>query len=112
MTPPLPQEISCTTLQALRAAGDDLLLVDCREEDEHALVALPDSTLLPMSQLAGRVQELAGNEQRRLVVYCHHGVRSQRVADWLRTQGFEQVQSLTGGIDHWAEEIDPTMVRY
>jgi rhodanese-related sulfurtransferase len=45
-------------------------------------------------------------------VYCHHGVRSRQVANWLRGQGFAQVQSLAGGIDRWTLEIDATLPRY
>ncbi len=108
----MPPEISCTELNALITSGAGFHLIDCREPDEHARVSLPGSTLLPMSEIAERVCELEGQEQSRLVVYCHLGIRSQRVAGWLREQGFERAQSLTGGIDQWAEEIDPQMVRY
>ncbi len=105
-------EISCPELDELRKNDAEFLLIDCREPDEHELVALSGSTLLPMSQIAERVSELSGHEQSHLIVYCHLGVRSQRVAAWLREQGFEKVQSLTGGIDGWAEQIDPQMTRY
>jgi rhodanese-related sulfurtransferase len=47
-----------------------------------------------------------------LVILCHHGVRSMNVTSWLRNQGFEQVQSLRGGIEAWATEIDPAVSRY
>ena len=47
-----------------------------------------------------------------IVAYCHHGVRSRQVANWLRGQGFTQVQSLAGGIDRWTLEIDATLPRY
>jgi rhodanese-related sulfurtransferase len=65
-----------------------------------------------MSELVDRQAELAGFENHPPVVYCHHGVRSQRVAAWLREQGFSEVQSLAGGIDAWAEQIDREMARY
>jgi rhodanese-related sulfurtransferase len=48
----------------------------------------------------------------RIVVICHHGVRSLNVANWLRNQGFEQAQSLRGGIDAWSRDVDPAMARY
>jgi rhodanese-related sulfurtransferase len=50
--------------------------------------------------------------EERLVVVCHHGIRSMNVAVWLRGQGFEQVQSLRGGIDAWSAEVDPAVARY
>jgi rhodanese-related sulfurtransferase len=48
----------------------------------------------------------------RLIVVCHHGARSMNVAAWLRNQGFEQAQSLRGGIDAWSVEVDPAVARY
>jgi rhodanese-related sulfurtransferase len=108
----LPKDISCKQLQEKLAEGQPLLLLDCREQQEHDLASLSDATLVPMSELVDRQSELAGWEDRLTVVYCHHGVRSQRVAAWLREQGFTAVQSLTGGIDAWAAEIDLGMTRY
>jgi rhodanese-related sulfurtransferase len=55
---------------------------------------------------------LAAHRDRRIVVHCHHGGRSLRVANWLRGQGFEQAQSMAGGIDAWSTEIDPAVPRY
>jgi rhodanese-related sulfurtransferase len=107
-----PEEISCQELQIRLAEGQPLLLLDCREQDEHNLVCIKGDTLLPMSELVDRQSELTGQENCPTIVYCHHGLRSQRVAAWLREQGFTAVQSLTGGIDSWAEEIDPEMMRY
>jgi len=46
------------------------------------------------------------------VVVCHHGIRSMNVTVWLRNQGFEQAQSLRGGIDAWSAEVDPGVGRY
>jgi rhodanese-related sulfurtransferase len=64
-----------------------------------------------MGDVASRAhQELDPDE--RLVVLCHAGVRSMNVTVWLRNQGFEQVQSLRGGIDAWSVEVDPTVARY
>jgi rhodanese-related sulfurtransferase len=48
----------------------------------------------------------------RIVVFCHHGVRSLSVADWLRRQGVENCQSMAGGIDLWSARIDPAVPRY
>ena len=108
----LPIEISTRDVQALRASGGDLLLVDCREPEEHAVAALAGSALIPMGELPERLGELAGREGDRIVVYCHLGGRSLRVAHWLRGQGFQNAQSMAGGIDEWAAEIEPGMPRY
>ena len=52
------------------------------------------------------------NPESRIVVFCHHGVRSLSVADWLRRQGVENCQSMAGGIDRWSALIDPAVPRY
>lgn len=112
MSDQAPLEISCADLHARNAADDDFLLLDCRETDEHELVHIDGATLIPMSELMQRVRELEPHRERDIVVYCHHGMRSQQVAMWLRQQGYDRAQSLSGGIDQWAVEIDSTLARY
>ncbi|HWC88215.1 MAG TPA: rhodanese-like domain-containing protein, partial [Pirellulales bacterium] len=68
--------------------------------------------LLPMSQLTARASELEPYKAQQIAVHCHHGGRSLRVAGWLREQGFAGAQSMAGGIDRWALEIEPGMTRY
>ena len=66
---------------------------------------------MPMGELPVRAyQEL--NSSERLIILCHHGMRSLNVTAWLRRQGFEQAQSLRGGIDAWALQVDPAVGRY
>ncbi len=105
-------EISCQQVKTLLDAGGSLNLVDCREPDEHAMVSLDGAKLLPTSMLPTAVAELEPLRDEQIVVFCHHGMRSLRMVEWLRGQGFENVQSMTGGIDQWAQEIEPGMVRY
>ena len=105
-------EITCSETLELLNSDAPPLLIDCRERDEHALVNIEGAVLLPMSEIAARVDELVGREQDRIVVYCHHGMRSAQVVEWLRGQGFESVQNMSGGIDRWAVEIAPEMARY
>ena len=106
-------EIDCHTVQdALESGNPDMLLVDCREPEEHATVHITGATLLPMGQIADRIAELQPHMARSIVVYCHHGMRSLRVVEWLRQQGFKQSQSMAGGIDAWATEINPALPRY
>jgi rhodanese-related sulfurtransferase len=110
--PKAPLEIDCHTVQSRLAAGDPLVLLDCREQNEYDFVRLESARLVPMSELGLRVGELDELRDTEIIVYCHHGVRSRQVANWLRQQGFENVKSLTGGIDRWSEQIDPTLPRY
>jgi rhodanese-related sulfurtransferase len=108
----LPIEISCREVAARRNVEADLVLLDCRERDEYQRVYIERATLLPMSETAARAAELEPLRGRAIVVYCHLGGRSFQVATWLRQQGFRQVQSMAGGIDAWAVEVEPGMVRY
>jgi len=86
-------------------------LIDVREPWEVATAHIEGSLAMPMGDVPARAhQELDPDE--RLVVVCHHGMRSMNVTAWLRNQGFEQAQSLRGGIDAWSAEVDPAVGRY
>ena len=99
-----PQELQ----QALADAG--LLLLDVREDWEYAQAHLPDSLHIPMGQIPSRYKEL--DTTQPVVVVCHHGMRSFQVAQFLEKKGFAYVSNLAGGIDAWAEQVDPSMPRY
>jgi len=109
---PVPMEVDCRAVKARLDAGGDFLLVDCREPSEHEIVRIAGARLLPMSQLMARAGELDPHRERPVVIHCHHGGRSLQVAAWLRQRGFSQAQSMAGGIDQWAQEIEPGMARY
>ena len=94
------------------AAGDDLLLLDCREQVEVDYCVLDGAVVVPMSELARRLGELADKQTDRIVVYCHHGIRSMQVTHWLADKGFRQVRSMRGGIDAWTTEVDGGVPRY
>jgi rhodanese-related sulfurtransferase len=86
-------------------------VIDVREPWEFETTRIEGSLPMPMGDVPARAnQELEPDE--RLVVVCHHGIRSMNVAVWLRDQGFEQAQSLRGGIDAWSVEVDPGVKRY
>lgn len=88
----------------------DAILLDVREDSEVALCALPQHQHIPMNLIPIHHNELPDDVP--IVVYCHHGVRSLNVARYLEHVGFEQLYNLQGGIDAWAQMIDPTMPRY
>ena len=108
----VPLEIDCRAVKQKLDAGEPVVIVDCREADEYATVHIPEAQLLPMSELMKRVGELEPHRTAEMVVHCHHGGRSLRVVHWLRQQGFAKAQSMSGGIDRWAVEIDPSLTRY
>ena len=107
-----PLEIDCLAVKQKIDAGEDLLLIDCREREEYAIAKIGAAKLIPMSEIADRLRELEPHQQRPIAVHCHHGGRSLRVVRWLREQGYSQVQNMTGGIDAWSQQIDPTVPRY
>ncbi|MFO0930378.1 MAG: rhodanese-like domain-containing protein [Gemmataceae bacterium] len=95
-----------------QAAGDRVHLLDVRLPWEHATAALPDSQLIPLPQLPARVDEVQPPPGVPVVVYCHHGVRSQHAALILAHAGFPDVYSLAGGIDAWSIQVDARIPRY
>ena len=105
-------EIDCQQVRARREASENLLLLDCREQQEWDHVHIEGATLIPMSEIQNRVTELEEHRDREIVVYCHHGGRSLQVAQWLQQQGFSSVLNMTGGIDVWSQEIDSSLPRY
>ncbi len=104
-------EITVAQLQTLLASPEKPLLLDVREPWEYQTAHIEGSTLIPMNEIPGRThQEL--DEETNILVLCHHGARSLSVAAWLRQQGFDKAQSVSGGIDAWSRQIDPTIPRY
>jgi rhodanese-related sulfurtransferase len=104
-------EITVDQLKSQLASEHPPLLLDVREPWEYQTAHIEPSTLIPMNEIPGRAhQEL--DEDAPILVLCHHGARSLSVAAWLRQQGFEKAQSVSGGIDAWSCSIDPTIPRY
>lgn len=90
--------------------GPAPLLLDVREHWEYALCALPASIHVPMREIPARLHEL--DPCATIVCVCHHGVRSAQVAMFLEHRGFDAIFNLTGGIDAWARQVDPSMPTY
>ena len=86
------------------------VLLDVREKWEYAYCRIAESQLIPMGEMPQRYEEL--NPESDMVVICHHGVRSYRVAMLLEHSGFTRVYNLTGGVERWARDVDPAMPRY
>ena len=104
-------EVSHTELKSLLDSGAEVMLLDVREPSELQVARISGSKHIPMGDIPARfTQEL--DPDSHIVVLCHHGVRSLNVTAWLRQQGFDKVQSLRGGIDRWAREIDPSISLY
>ena len=108
----LPMEIDVMSVKSMMDSGDDFVLVDCREEDEYRVARIDAAVLLPLSALQQRAGELESYRSHRIVIHCHHGARSLQMTQVLRAGGFEQSQSMAGGIDAWSQQVDPAVPRY
>lgn len=104
-------EISVAELKTIRDNGEEFTLLDVREPWEAERAQIAGSKLMPMGDVPSRFQQELDPDEH-IIVVCHHGVRSMSVTAWLRQQGFENTQSLRGGIDRWAREIDPAVPLY
>jgi molybdopterin/thiamine biosynthesis adenylyltransferase/rhodanese-related sulfurtransferase len=104
------REVTAAELAAELKAKDDLVLIDVREPHEWEIAHIEGARLIPLSELPDRLGELDGHAE--IVTQCHRGVRSMRALEILRGAGFTKVRSLAGGIDAWAEQIEPAMARY
>jgi len=104
-------EIDPSEVKRRLDAGEKVRMVDVREPFEHEQAHIAGVELIPMRSVPQSLESLrAGNGQ--LVVFCHHGMRSLQVTEWLRRQGLEDCVSMAGGIDRWSLEIDPGVPRY
>jgi rhodanese-related sulfurtransferase len=113
------QPISAKELDDLLKSSSEVALLDVRQADErqYASINSPQAALdlfIPLGELQERVAEVesAIPANAFLVVYCHHGVRSQAAANWLSNRGASNVLNLTGGIDAWSIIVDKNVPRY
>jgi rhodanese-related sulfurtransferase len=103
-------EITPQEVKARLDRGEKLMLVDVREPWEHAQCRIDGAELIPMGTIPANLQKLDSDED--VIFYCHHGMRSLDVANWLRAQGVAHAKSMAGGIDRWSAEIDAKVPRY
>lgn len=88
----------------------DLMMLDVREYEEIQICHLKDAMHVPMGQIPSKLDELPKNKD--LIVFCHMGVRSRSVTNYLRRNGFSRAFNLKGGIDRWSVEVDSKVQRY
>ena len=86
------------------------LLLDVREEWEYQYCHIENSVLVPMGDIFLKHTEL--DAQQETIVICHHGIRSRQIGRFLEAQNFTQIINLTGGVEAWADNVDPSMPRY
>ena len=105
-------DISPRDAKTLLDSSKTARLIDCREADEFALSHIEGAELLPLSKFPAETAAKLAQKEQTILIYCHHGGRSARAAEYLVNLGFEDVRNLAGGIDAWSVEIDPRVPRY
>ena len=103
-------EVTPRELQGRLSRGEELQLIDVREQFEWDIARIPGARLVPLATLPDLVETLDRN--REVVVYCKGGSRSRAAATHLADAGFPRVTNLTGGILRWQADVDPTLPRY
>ena len=109
----LPIEVTPLEVKRRLEAGERMFLIDVREPNEHLTASIAGAELIPMRTVPANLQTIeTRSDDCDIVVFCHHGIRSLQVANWLREQGIPGCQSMAGGIDRWSLEVDPNVPRY
>ncbi|MBM3811648.1 MAG: molybdopterin-synthase adenylyltransferase MoeB [Acidimicrobiia bacterium] len=103
-------EIEVTALKAKMDRGEKFVLVDVREPHEYQICKMPNSVLIPLGDVAKRVNEL--NSADEIYVHCKSGMRSAKACDFLRQSGFKKVKNVKGGILAWSDKVDPSVPKY
>lgn len=104
------EQITPQELKARLDRKEPLVLLDVRQDWERELCRLPGATHIPIEEIEFRTAEL--NPEEEIVVFCHQGIRSAVVAEYLRRLGFTKAVNLVGGLDAWARAVDPAMRKY
>lgn len=104
------KEISAAEAAILRANHQQAVLLDVREHDELAICHIEGALHIPMGEIPERHEALS--KESPLLVFCHHGMRSMQVVNFLAAKGYDKAVSIAGGIHAWAIEIDTSLRRY
>lgn len=105
------EEITATELKQRLDNGDDIQIIDVREEDEYNIARIPNTTLIPLGQVVTRMDEI--DSSRETVMHCKGGVRSAKAIEALTRAGFTgKLVNLKGGIMAWSNEVDPSVPKY
>jgi len=104
------EELSPTQFRARWPDGVGVVLLDVREPQELEVARVAGALHIPMGDIPQRLDEI--DRRQTIVVMCHSGARSLRVAAFLAANGFEAVYNLAGGISAWSRELDPSVPRY
>ncbi len=104
------KEKSVSELKAMMDRGEDFQLIDVREPNEYEICNIK-ATLIPMAEVPDHIDEIS--KDKTVVIHCRSGARSGRIIQYLEENyGYENLYNLKGGIMAWADEIDPSLIKY
>lgn len=104
-------EITATELKQRLDNGDDIQIVDVREDHEVAIAKIPNTIHIPLGQILNRMSEI--DSDKETVVHCKMGGRSAKAIEALKRSGFKgNLINLKGGITAWSNEVDPSVPKY
>lgn len=103
-------DISPSQLSETLSSGKELRLIDVREPHEREISNLAGSEIIPLGEFASRLSELDSSEY--IILFCKAGTRSTRALEIMASAGFKKVKNLKGGINAWANEVDPSLPIY
>jgi molybdopterin/thiamine biosynthesis adenylyltransferase/rhodanese-related sulfurtransferase len=107
---PSEWEIEPSQVNERLRSGEQIRLIDVREPHELAISHIEGSELLPLGSLASEMHKLDSAEE--IVLFCKSGTRSARALELLAGAGFRKIKNMRGGINAWAEQVDPRLPRY
>jgi rhodanese-related sulfurtransferase len=99
-----------TEIHEVLTTRADIVLIDVREPAEYALAHIHGATLIPMQSLPQTLDTLPLD--REIILYCHHGMRSEMAGNFLLSRGFARVSHMLGGIERWTDDVDPSVPKY
>lgn len=104
------KETTVEELKKKKDSGDKFTLLDVREPHEVHISKIENSTLIPLDDLPGHLDEL--EKKNEIVVMCRSGARSAQACELLEKNGFGNVSNLKGGVNEWAKKIDTSLPVY
>jgi molybdopterin/thiamine biosynthesis adenylyltransferase/rhodanese-related sulfurtransferase len=102
--------ISVLELKTMLDQQKELLLLDVRELFEYEICHITGSLHVPMNEIPQQLPHLP--KDKNIIVLCHHGMRSAAIVNYLKSNGFDKVSNLLGGINAWSMEVDRTLAIY
>jgi rhodanese-related sulfurtransferase len=95
------REVTVADVERMRAAGDRIVLLDVREQDEWQRGHLPGARHLGKGIIERDIEAAVPDRGTHLVLYCGGGFRSALAADALQKMGYTRVESMDGGWRAW-----------